>query len=180
MIGKLKDLMKTRDGDWLVSFTTRVDPRPLFDEFTGKDVNVEIKKASKHRTKTMNDFLWAMCTDIGNAMKPPIPKEDVYKAAIKDVGVFEPQLIRKDAVDHFRNAWGNHGIGWFTEVVDYSPAPGYVTVFSYYGTSTYTVDEMSKVIDYMKQDMTNLGLAIPISKEEEKRLMSNWGKRRSA
>ena len=179
MIGKLKDLMRTRDGEWLVSFTTRVDPRPIFDQFTDKDVNVEIKKASKHRSKTANDFAWSLCTDIGNALKPPVPKEEVYRRAIKDVGSFENLCVRSDAVDFFRKTWEQRGIGWVTEVIDYCQIPGYKTVFAYYGSSTYDTETMSRLIDYLKQDAENMGLAIPISKEEEERLMNNWGRRRS-
>ena len=176
MIGKLKDLFRTQDGEWVVSFTTRADPRPVFDEFTDKDVSVEIKKASKRRSKTANDFCWAMCTDIGNALKPPIPKEEVYRRAIKDVGKFETLHIRADAVDTFRRIWSEHGVGWFTEVVDYSPVPGAKAVFAYYGSSTYDTVEMSRLLELLKQDMVNMGLAIPVSKEEEERLLSQWGK----
>lgn len=176
MIGKLKDLFRTQGGEWVVSFTTRADPREIFDQFTGKDVSIEIKKASKRRSKTANDFCWAMCTDIGNALKPPIPKEEVYRRAIKDVGRFDTLHIRAEAVETFRRIWSEHGTGWFTEVVDYSPVPGAKAVFAYYGTSTYTQQEMSRVLDYLRQDMDNMGLAIPVSKEEEERLLSQWGK----
>ena len=176
MIGKLKDLMRTRDGEWLVSFTTRVDPRPLFDEFTDKDVNVEIKKASKHRSKTANDFCWSLCTDIGNAIRPPVPKEEVYRKAIRDVGKFENLCVRSDAVDFFRKTWEQRGVGWVTEVIDYCQMPGYKTVFAYYGSSTYDTVEMSRLIDYLKQDAENMGLTIPVSKEEEERLLAAWGK----
>ena len=176
MIGKLKDLFRNRDGEWVVSFTTRADPRPLFDEFTGKDVSIEIKKASKRRSKTANDFMWAMCTDIGNALKPPIPKEEVYRKTIKDVGKFDTLHIRAEAVDTFRRIWSEHGTGWFTEVVDYSPVPGAKAVFAYYGTSTYTVEEMGRLLEYLKQDMESMGLVIPVSKEEEERLLCQWGR----
>jgi len=176
MIGKLKDLLRTQGGEWLVSFTTRADPREIFDQFTGSDVSIEIKKASKRRSKTANDFCWAMCTDIGNALKPPVPKEEVYRKAIKDVGQFETMHMRAEAVDAFRKIWKSKGVGWFTEVIDYSPIPGCKVVFAYYGSSTYTTDEMSRLLDYLKQDMTNMGLAIPVSKEEEERLLSAWGR----
>ena len=177
MIGKLKDLLRTASGEWVVSFTTKADPREIFNAFTDKDVNIEIKKASKHRTKTANDFCWAMCTDIGNALKPPVPKEDVYRQAIKDVGKFDTLHIREDAVETFRSIWYERGIGWFTEVVDYSAAPGCKVVFAYYGSSTYNTEEMSRLIDYLKQDMENMNLPIPVSKEEEERLLTAWGKR---
>ena len=177
MIGQLYGKpLRNPGGEWVVSFTTRADPRPLYDEFTDKDVSVEIKKASKRRSKTANDFCWALCSDIGNAIKPPIPKEEVYRNAIKDVGKFETVHIRADAVDEFRKIWNHHGIGWFTEVVDYSPVPGYKAVFAYSGSSTYTVDEMSRLIDLLKQDALNMGLSIPVSKEEEERMLVAWGK----
>ena len=176
MIGKLKDLMKTRDGAWQVSFITREDPRKIFDKFTGQDVSVEIKKPTKHRTKTANDFCWALCKDIGDALQPPLPKEEVYRRAIEDVGSFETLHIRNDAVDSFRTIWGNRGVGWITKVCDYSPIPGCKAIFAYYGSSTYDSVEMSRLIDYLKADAENMGLTIPISKEEEERLLAAWGK----
>ena len=124
MIGKLKDLMRLAGGEWIVSFTTRDDPRKMFDQFTGKDVNIDIKKASKARTKTANDFCWALCTDIGNAMRPPVPKEEVYRKAISEVGRFELMHMQADAIPTFRDIWERRGIGWFTQVVDYSQIPG--------------------------------------------------------
>ena len=176
MIGKLKELLRLHGGEWVVSFTTKADPRDLFDMFTDKDVSIEIKKASKRRSKTANDFCWAMCTDIGNALRPPVPKEEVYRKAISEVGKFETMHMRAEAIDTFRKIWSQRGIGWFTEVVDYSPITGCKVVFAYYGTSTYDTVEMSKVLDFLKEDMENMGLPIPVSKEEEERLMSAWGR----
>lgn len=172
MIGKLKELLRTAGGEWVVSFTTKADPRDLFDAFTGKDVSIEIKKASKRRSKTANDFCWAMCTDIGNALR--IPKEEVYRKAISEVGKFETMHMRADAIPTFRAIWEQRGIGWFTEVVDYSPIEGCKVVFAYYGSSTYDTVEMSRLIDYLKQDMVNMNLPIPVSKEEEERMMKSW------
>lgn len=174
MIGRLKDLLRTASGEWVISFTTKADPRELFDQFTDKDISVEIKKASKRRSKTANDFCWAMCTDIGNALR--IPKEEVYRKAISEVGKFETMHMRTEAIETFRSIWGQRGIGWFTEVVDYSPITGCKVVFAYYGSSTYDTVEMSRLIDYLKQDMANMGLPIPVSKEEEERLITQWGK----
>ena len=175
-MGKLKDLYRGREGEWVVSFTTLADPRPLFDELSGKEVSVEIKRASRRRSKTANDFCWAMCTDIGNAMRPPIPKEEVYRRAIKDVGRFTTLHIRAEAIESFRSIWATNGVGWFSEVLDYSPYPGHKTVFAYYGSSTYTVQEMSRLLDYLRQDMDSMGLMIPVSKEEEERMLDQWGR----
>lgn len=180
MIGKLKDLYRTRDGEWVVSFATRVDPRPLFDELHEKDVSVEIKKASRRRTKTANDFLWAMCTDIGNALNPPIPKEEVYRNAVWEtrdkIHAFQTMHMREEAIETFKRIWAQNGTAWFVEVIDYSPFPGCKSVLAFYGSSRFDSGQMSILIDYLKQDMTNMGLMIPVSKEEEERLLSQWGK----
>lgn len=176
MIGKLKDLLRLAGGEWVVSFTTRSDPGKLFDSLKDREVSVEITKASQPRSKSANDFLWAMCTDIGNALRPPLPKEMVYRQVIRDVGVYEPLPIRADAVETFQERWASKGTGWFADVVDDSKIPGYKLVFAYYGSSTYTSEEMSRLLDYLKQDMENMGLPIPLSKDEEARVMDRWQK----
>lgn len=179
MIGKLKDMLRLAGGEWVVSFTTRANPGKLFDSLKDQDVSVEIKKACEKRSKSANDFMWAMCTDIGKAIRPPLPKEMVYRQAIRDVGEYEPLPIKAEAVETFQERWAAKGTGWFAEVIDDSKIPGYKLVFAYYGTSTYDTSSMSRVIDYLKQDMENMGLMIPVSKEEEERMLSQCGARAS-
>jgi hypothetical protein len=176
MNGRLKDTMRLAGGEWVVSFVTRDNPGKLFDSLKDQEVDVEIKKASPPRSKTANDFMWAMCTDIGKALRPPLPKEMVYRQAIRDVGEFEKLPVRNDAVEKFQERWASKGCGWFADVIDDSKLKGYKLVFAYYGTSTYTSAEMSRVIDYLKQDMINMGLPIPVSREEEARIMARWEK----
>ena len=176
MTGSLRDLTMNRDGTQNVTVTVNSDFRDTFDKLKGAPVTVEIKKASKHRSKSANDFLWAMCTDIGNAMNPPLPKEMIYRAAIRDVGEYERLMIREDAAERFTTVWGERGIGWFTDIIDMTPKPGYLMVFAYYGSSTYSAQAMSRLLEYLKEDMRNMKLPIPFSKEEEERMMANWGK----
>jgi hypothetical protein len=178
MTGKLKELMRLAGGEWLVSFTTKADPRELFDSLKDQPVDVQIKKASQGRSKTANDFMWAMCTDIGNNMHPPLPKEMVYRQAIRDVGVYKRAPVRPELVEDWCETWGSRGVGWFAEVADDVMIEGhlYKLVFFYCGTSTYNTEQMSRVIEYLKQDMESMNLPIPLSKEEEKRLMDKWQK----
>ena len=115
---------------------------------------------------------WSLCTDIGKALTPPIPKEEVYRKAIRDVGEYEPLPIREDAVETFQRRWASHGTGWFAEVVDNSKLKGYKLVFAYYGSSTYDTSAMSRLIDYLVQDARNMGLPLPATKEQEEMLKS--------
>ena len=178
MIGKLKDFMRLAGGEWLVSFTTRSDHGEIFEKLRNGMVEIEINKPKDKRSKTANDFCWAMCTDIGNAISPPLPKEMVYRQAIREVGSYQRIPIRPEDVEGFCKRWATKGIGWFAEVADDVWIQGkmYKLVFAYWGTSTYDSTEMSRLLDYLKQDMENMGLPIPLSKKEELRLLSKLPK----
>lgn len=180
MIGKLKDLLRTAGGEWVVSFTTKADPRLVFDKFKDDDVNVEIKKYFPHRSKSANDFMWAMCTDIGNAIYPSIPKEEVYRKALwekrDEIGAFDTLHLRTEAIPTFRRIWEQRGTGWFTEVVDYSQIPGCKVVLAFRGSSTFDTRQMNVILQSLKEDMMNMGIPIPFSQEEEERVMAQWGK----
>ena len=176
MIGRLKDMMRGMDGTWVVSFTTSENPVTMFYRLRDHDVNVEIKKATKRRSLDANNFCWSLCTDIGNALKPPLPKEDVYRKAIREVGDYEPLPIRADAVETFQSRWASKGTGWFAEVIDDSKLPGYKLVFAYYGSSTYDTASMSRLIDYLVDEAKQMELPIPASKEQEEMLKA-WASR---
>lgn len=181
MIGKLKEALPLSGGEWLVSFTTRVNPGQIFDDLKDQEVRIEIKKASGKRSIDASRFCWAMCTDIGNALRPPVPKEEVYRRAIREVGKYSMMLMQNDAVPLFQDIWSQRGTGWFAEVIDDSKKnPGCKVIFAYYGTSTYTVDEMSLVLDWLKDNMEQMGLPIPLSKGEEQRMLEQWVRGKAA
>ena len=175
MNGKLRDLLPLAGGEWVVSFTTRNNPGKLFDALKGKDISVDIKKASKGRSKDANRFCWALCSDIGRAMTPPLAKEDVYRMAIKAVGVYVDKVLPMWDVDTVRRRWEGHGDGWIFEVVD-DAEPGRKLCNMYFGSSTYTVDEMRVLLDWLVDQAEQMELAIPLSKRDEEELLERWGK----
>ena len=176
MIGKLTGLQRLFGGEWVLSFTTKGDAGKIYEKLKDAEVDVEVKKHNPKRSNDANSFCWALCTDIGKAIKPPIPKEEVYRKAIRDVGEYEPLPIREDAVETFQNRWQAKGTGWFADVIDDSKLPGYKLVFAYYGSSTYDTASMGRLLDYLVQDAMNMGLKIPTSKEQEKMIMQ-WDKK---
>lgn len=170
MIGTLRDLTINRDGTQNVTVTVQGDFRAAFDSLSGKPLDVEIKPHREKRSRDANAFCWALCTDIGNAMRPPLPKEAVYRKAIRDVGEYEPLPIRADAVDTFLERWATKGTGWFAEIIDDSKLPGYKLVFAYYGSSTYNTQSMARLIDYLVDDAEQMGIPIPAGKAELEQL----------
>ena len=170
MEGRMREPLRLSGGEWIVSFTTRADAGKIYDRLKDADVEVEIKKHNPKRSKDANSMCWALCADIGNALRPPIPKEEVYRRAIREVGEYEPLPIKDEAVETFRRRWAEKGTGWFAEVIDDSKLPGYKLVFAYYGSSTYDSATMARLIDFLVDDARQMGLSIPASKEQEEAL----------
>lgn len=177
MEGRLTGFSLNRDGSQNVTVTVAADFAEEYDRLKDVPVSVEIRKASKKRSRDANAMCWAMCSDIGNALKPPLPKEEVYRKAIREVGEYEPLPIKAEAVETFQSRWAAKGTGWFAEVIDDSKLPGYKLVFAYYGSSTYDTATMSRLIDYLVEDAREMGLAIPASKEQEE-VLKMWGERK--
>ena len=161
-------------GEWLVTFTTRNNPGELFDRLKGKEVLVEIKKASKGRSRDANAMCWALCSDIGKAMKPPLAKEDVYRMAIKAVGVFTPVIVTNWDIETVKRRWEEKGVGWFAEVMDRNSV-GHTWINLYYGTSAYSVDEMRLVLDWLIDQAEQMQISIPLSKKDEEEVLERWG-----
>lgn len=172
MICKITGIQRLFGGEWVLSLSTTADAGAIYDKLKDVPVNVEIKKYNPSRSKDANAFCWSLCTDIGNALTPPLPKEEVYRRAIREVGEYEPLPIREDAVETFQRRWSTHGVGWFADVIDNSKIHGYKLVFAYYGSSTYDTATMSRLIDYLVDECRQMGLSIPASKEQEEMLKS--------
>ena len=170
MEGRLREPFRLSGGEWLMSFTTRADAGNIYDTLKDFDVDVEIRKHNPKRSKDANAMCWAMCSDIGKALRPPVPKEEVYRKAIREVGEYEPLPIKAEAVETFQRRWAAKGTGWFAEVIDDSKLPGYKLVFAYYGSSTYDTQAMSKLIDYLVDEAQQMEIPIPARKEQEEML----------
>ena len=176
MTGKLRDLTVNRDGTQNIVITVPDDFTKSFDALKNETVSVEIKKASKGRSKDANAFCWAICSDIGNAFTPPQDKVDIYRRAIKAVGVYTPVEVIPWDIQTLRRRWESHGTGWFIEVVD-NARNGRKWVHLYYGSSTYTVDEMRRLLDWLVDEATQMEIPIPLSKKDEEELLERWGKK---
>ena len=176
MKGKLREMLPLAGGEWLVSFVTRTHPGEVFDKLKGKDVDIDVKKFSPGRSRDANAFCWALCSDIGKALKPPLSKEDVYRMAIKAVGVYTPVTLIAWDVPTVLQRWSDHGTGWFAEVMD-DAGTGKKLVHLYYGSSTYTVDEMQKLLECLTDQCRQMEIPIPLSKQEEKEMLERWGRK---
>lgn len=174
MIGKLKDLAFSRNGEQILSVTLKTDISEMFDELKDYDVDIVIKRHRERRSLDANAMLWVMCEQIAQVINST--KEDVYREEIRQVGKYTPLPIKCEAVDEFQQIWSGRGVGWFVDVVDDSKIPGYKLVFAYHGSSTYDTKEMSRLIDNAVQDAKELGIVV-MSEQERSLLLDEWESR---
>ena len=129
----------------------------------------ELKAVTKKRSLSANGYAWLLMDKIAAALK--ITKEEVYRKAINDVGVFtEIKVTDADAARRFRSIWQKNGIGWLTKTVDDT------TVYAYYGSSTYDTAEMARLIDYIVDEAKRLHIET-LPPERLEIIKTEWGKK---
>jgi len=170
MIGKLTNLRRLFGGEWEITFSTKEDFSQRYDDLSKADVNVEIKKAAKKRSRDANAFAWVLIDQI--AEKTGIPKSEVYRKTIREIGgVSEIACVRDKAVERLCEGWQKNGLGWQTETTK-SKIPGCTCVILYYGSSMYDTAQMSRLIDLLIQEAEQQG--IPTMRDEADRLLKKW------
>ena len=138
--------MLTPDGAYLMLKTNRQDATRFCDEMKpGKTYEAEMKEHRKKRSLDANAYFWTLCGKLGT--KVGLPKEEVYRSLIQDVGDnYEIVPIKNEAVEKWISNWESKGIGWVCEVLCESKLPGYTNVITYYGSSTYDTKQMSQLV----------------------------------
>lgn len=144
------------DGTVEITLTTNKSVLKAFDGLRDKDLTVTIKEYSQKRSLSQNAYLWALLSELGGKVSKS--KEDIYKSYIKDYGIYEIIPIKNEAVARFKTNWSKNGLGWFTEDLGESKLKGFTKLVAYYGSSTYTSDEMRRLLDAVILDCNELGI----------------------
>lgn len=137
----------------------------------GAVYDVEIKQHRKKRSQNANSYMWVLCDKI--AEKIDSTKEEIYKEAVRAVGVFHDMPCLDKDVAEVRRIWESNGIGWFTEVFD-SKLSGCTRIRFYHGTSLYDSKQMSRVIDYIVDGAKSLDIET-MTESEIERMKQQWG-----
>lgn len=122
----------------------------------------EVKRVTKKRSLNANAYCWVLCDAI--AQKLGTTKEAVYRQAVGDVGVCVPLTFTDpDAMTLFKRKWHSNGLGWLTKTLDDK------TLLAYYGSSTYSKEEMARLIDWLVDQAQEQG--VPTMSDDELKLM---------
>ena len=156
MIGRLTGFSLNRDGTQNVTITVAAPFADRFDELKDFDVSVEIKKARNIRSLPANAYAWVLIDKIAAKMR--VPKTDVYRNTIKEIGgVSELLSMKTISVDRFCKEWSERGIGWQCEKLE-SAIPGWTNVLAYYGSSVYDTRQMATLIELLVQEAQALDI----------------------
>ena len=69
IIGRLKDLLKSSSGEWVISFTTKQNPVETFYRLKDHDVSIDMKKYYKKRSLSANAYAWVIIDKIAEVMR---------------------------------------------------------------------------------------------------------------
>lgn len=125
-------------------------------------LTIKISVYREKRSLDANSYFWVLCGKLAKKLsndKVKYTKEDVYRKAIKEVGIYKDfaGLSQSDAKT-LRHAWELLGTGWITEQVDFMPDGENVIIRCYYGSSQYNTKQMSRLIDNIVQDCQAVGI----------------------
>lgn len=153
-------------------FNERSSAMEMVDELKGHDkLTLKVKKFSKKRSMDANAYCWVLISKLAEKMN--IPKTDVYRNAIKEIGGNSDTVcIQTKAVESLCDGWKRNGIGWVTDTFP-SKLEGCTNVILYYGSSTYDTEQMCRLIENIIQDCQALGIETK-SHEEIDSLLNHW------
>jgi len=125
---------------------------------TGKLYVAEVKQYRERRSLDANAYFWVLCGKLAAVLR--MSMTEIYRWCVRDIGDnFQIVPIRKDGIGEWERIWTAKGLGWIVE--DLGPCrnlPGYHYMASYYGSSLYTTDQMSRLIDVIVQACQEQGI----------------------
>lgn len=136
-----------------------------------KPVSVDFKVIREKRSLNANNYFWRLAEEIAKVIRST--KEEVYRKAIREVGVFHDGAFLIEDLEAIKRAWESNGVGWFTEDFD-SKLEGCRRVRFYHGSSLYNTAEMSRLIDYIVEEAKELDIET-MTPEEIERMKQQWG-----
>ena len=133
---------------------------------------IEIKPYRMRRSLDANAYCWVLLDKIAEKMS--VPKEDIYREAIRNIGGnSEVVCVKNGAVNKLRQGWERNGLGWQTETMP-SKIEGCTNVILYYGSSVYDTEQMSRLLDNIIQDCKVLGIQTE-TPDKIREMKSLWG-----
>lgn len=132
-----------------------------------------ISKAREKPSRSANNYAWQLMTEIGRKLN--ISKEEVYRHQLQNIGgVTDIISVRPNAVQDFVRRFKNNHVGRQVEIL--SEAPDWIELLCTYGSSDFTKEEMSNLIESITEDCKSLGI-LTLDDYKMRGLLEDWDKR---
>lgn len=145
----------------------------------GFDYTFILEKTKKTRSMDANAYMWVLCDKIAHVLNST--KEEVYRRAIKAVGVFTDVAVQDgEPCDQLIRTWGGNGIGYFAEMFDSTlfdiEGNPMKRVRLYKGSHTYEQPQLSRVIDWLVGEAKGLDLQV-LTENKIREMEAQWNPR---
>lgn len=186
LTGKIKDLTPDIETGEIVLSLVINEKRStmnLYDELhEAEKLSINIDKYREKRSLAANAYMWKLCGELAEVLsdeKVKYTKEEIYRDAIKEIGVWRDDEVAPEDVGWRCRAWEMLGTGWLTERVDFSADGEREVIRFYYGSSQYNTKQMTRLINNIVQDCEAAGIDTK-TPNEIANLLSLWKAERGA
>ena len=124
---------------------------------------------SATRSTDANAYMWVLLDAIAEKLKTTMI--EIYKNLVRDYGVFFDCMLEKSKAKSIMTGWSRQGIGWITEVI--SESGNGVQARLYFGSSSYSTKQMSRLLDAVIDSAKDLGIDTR-TPDEIASLMAIW------
>lgn len=132
----------------------------------------DVKEFRERRSLDANAYCWVLLGKLAGKLE--LPPEEIYRAAIRDVGDnYEVMPVRNDALERWKEIWQSNGLGWLCEEIGPSKLDGYTNVRNFYGSSAYDTSQMHRLIEIIVQECKLQGIET-LPPAELERLTEEW------
>ncbi len=136
-----------------------------------KPCELILQPRKEKRSLTANSYMWLVCEKL--ARVEGITKEEVYRIAIHDVGVWDDIAVIPEGYESIKRNWERQGLGWIVEIT--GKYPKFWEVRLYTGSSVYDKRQMARLIDQLVYEAENHNLDVMTPKERSL-LLDRWEK----
>ena len=173
--GAIKDVsINPRTGQVIVNLAINEKQLAMacYDELHNcEKLSIKIGKWRNKRSNDANAYCFVLIGKL--AEKLNIPKDEIYRNAIKQVGGnYEVVCVKNEAVNKLCEGWQRNGLGWQVDTMP-SKIDGCTNVLLYYGSSTYDTAQMTRLINIIVADCVELGIDVRTPNEINS-MLSLW------
>lgn len=137
----------------------------LLEELKDKTLSIEAKKYSRAKTNAQNRLFWECVSQLA-AVRKTDDNFSIYLEMLRKYGQFTYIIAKANRVEAVKKQWRDCEVIGDVEIEGEKAKQ----LICYFGCSTYTVEEYSRLINGIIQEMLKEGLNAPTSEEMERAL----------